>query len=95
MVRLEDVRFTPKFSCPHCAKDIRISDRYQRAFQVVSWTAGLGLPFCVGIRGWLLLVLWIPCSMLIMALWEYVGKYLFPPRLQLYVPKPTSTLGLD
>src|SRR5215470_13684125 len=85
-VRLEDVRFTASFSCPVCEKDIRVSERYKRAVMWLPWLAGLLIPYLLGVRSWLLLVLWIPCSWVIGFLWMYIGKYLLPPSLE----KPLS-----
>jgi hypothetical protein len=93
-VRLEDVRFGPRFPCPSCGKDIRISDRYQVTLKALGWILGILLPFGLGVRSWFLLICWVPCTMALFFIWMWTGKYLIPPRLQSCVFEPPSILGL-
>src|SRR5579863_3457205 len=105
-IRLEDVRFTPNFPCLHCGAEICVADRaYSRIIAWFAWTAGIGLPYAVTSKWWLALVCWIPTTWFIgfvlTFLWTYAGKYLCPPRVQLYVPprktaaEESSILHLD
>jgi len=88
------VRFTPTFPCPLCEKEIRVSDIYQRTMRVASWSVGLVIPYIFGGRLWFLLLYWIPCSMAVLFLWAYAGKYLLPPKLLRCVAEYPSILGL-
>ena len=80
-LRLEDVRFTPTFSCPVCEADIRISNGYRHARNWLSWALGLLIPYLIGARGWLLVLFCVPCTAVVGFLWAYAGKYLLPPKL--------------
>jgi len=93
-VRLEDVRFTPSFPCPACGKEVHVSDRYRHVLQTIGWLLGLVVPYAVGARSWVLLLVWIPCTMIVFSVWGYTGKYLVPPRLQTCASQPPSILGL-
>jgi len=93
-ISLECVEFTPAFPCPHCGKDIRVSDSYKRSMQWVSWTSGLLLAYLAGARYWFLLLCWTPSTMLVLFTWMYIGKYFLPPPLARCVLEPPSILGL-
>jgi predicted RNA-binding Zn-ribbon protein involved in translation (DUF1610 family) len=93
-IKLEDVRFAPKFSCPHCGEEIRVADAYRHTLQGVGWSLGALVPYALGVRSWLLLLAWAPCSMVLFGVWGYVGKYFVPPRLQSTRVNPPSVLGL-
>jgi|ERR1700687_856329 len=93
-VALESVRFTPTFACPNCGNHIHISDRYRLAFNWISWILGFVIPYVLGVRSWVLLLIWVPCSMTIVAIWAYAGKYALPPRLEKCVIDHPSILGL-
>lgn len=93
-VRLEDIRFTPAFCCPHCEKNIKVSQVYQR---VMRWLifALVGLILSVlGAKLWVLLLSWIPLAAFLVGLWTYAGKYLLPPRLEACLPESTRFQGL-
>ena len=94
-VRLEDVKFTPAFPCPHCDATIGVSDIYQRT---MIWTVAilaLLLPYLLGARSWLLLaLLWCPSMFVLIFLWAYAGKYWLPPKLVRSVVDRPSILGL-
>ena len=93
-VRLEDVRFTDKFLCPHCRKEIMVSKRYSRAVLWLPWIPGLLIPYLIGVRGWSLLLWWIVCTIAISFVWKYAGKYLFPPKLEKYSVEDSPFQGL-
>jgi len=96
-VRLEDVRFTPSFLCPVCEKEIRVSENYKRAVMWLPWLPGLIIPYLLGVRTWLLFLVWIPCTWVIGFLWMYAGKFLLPPKLERHStePGPFQGLGLE
>ena len=101
-VRLEDVKFTPKFSCPHCGKEICVASRvFERVTAWLAWSIGLAVSWELTQTWWMALVLWVPCTwgigFVLTFLWSYAGKYFFPPHLKPYVaPKDcSSVLGLD
>ncbi len=93
-VKLEAVNFLPKFQCPNCGKDIRVSQTYQRTMLPTIWIAGLIIPYVGGMSLWIALLCWIPIVWVMGFLWTYAGKYVFSPKLERYVPKQTSILGL-
>lgn len=102
-IRLEDVRFTPKFSCPFCGADICVSgDKFKRVIPWLAWPSGLAVAYVIFSKWWLTLALWIPFTWCIGGgmtfIWVYVGKYFFPPKLEKCVTKspvdPTSPLGI-
>ncbi|HLX74790.1 MAG TPA: hypothetical protein VKR26_08640, partial [Terriglobales bacterium] len=72
---------------------------FKRIKAVFDLTAGIVLPYAVTFKVWVALVCWIPTAFMVgivvAFLWSYAGKYIFPPRLQLYVPpqEQTSVLG--
>ena len=93
-VPLEDVKLTPTFSCPHCQAIIGASDAYRRT---MTWTVAilsLLIPYLLGAKYWLVLLLWVPLMAIMSFLWAYIGKYWLPPRLVRSVVESTSTLGL-
>ncbi len=94
-VRLEDVRFTPTFSCPVCEKEVRVSTSYQKAMRIASWSLGLLIAYILGQdRLWLVMLFWILCSAILTFLWAYAGKYLLPPKLEKCIPDPAPFQGL-
>lgn len=48
-IRLEDVRFTPTFSCPACQEEIQVSPLYLRTLWIAS--SALALAHCLYPRG--------------------------------------------
>ena len=93
-VALERVAFTATFACSNCGEHIHISDRYRRAFNWIGWILGLVIPFILGVRSWILLLTWVPCSMTVIAIWAYAGKYALPPKLEKCAIDLPSTLHL-
>lgn len=105
-IRLEDVRFTPTFPCPNCSAQVSVArlQEYKRLNGWLALTIGFALSYACTLKWWLALACWIPAmfvvGVVVAFLWSYAGKYLYPPRLELYVPhKPTreesSILHLD
>lgn len=92
-VRLESVNFLPKFQCPNCGKDIRVSKLYQRTMSAVIWPSGLATPYLLGATWWVMLLCWIPCVWVLGFLWTYAGKYMIPPKLE-SCKEATSVVGL-
>jgi hypothetical protein len=104
-VRLENVRFTPTFSCPACQKEIQVSPLYLKTLWMTSSAVALFIAYVLGARilgpdrFWLVtellvLLLWIPLAGILTGisafLWAYVLKYWLPPMLLLPVPDPPS-----
>jgi hypothetical protein len=93
-IRLEDVRFTSTFPCPHCGATIRVSQTYMRIMSWAIWVLTLLALYAFGIRWWVLLLCWLPLSALLVGLWAYAGKYCLPPRLERCEVELPSILGL-
>jgi len=93
-IRLEDVKFTPTFDCPHCGAVISISTLYQRTLTWVVAIVSLIVPFLFGAKYWLIALLWVPNMAILFFLWMYMGKYWLPPKLVRSTVGDTSTLGL-
>ena len=93
-IRLQDVKLTPTFSCPHCQAVIGASNAYQRTMTWTGAIASLLIPYLLGAKYWLVLLLWVPIMSVLFFLWAYMGKYWLPPTLVRSVVESTSTLGL-
>jgi hypothetical protein len=93
-VRLEDVRFTPKFPCPNCGQNIKVSEVYQRVMRWLIFALVAPIFWALGVKLWVLLLCWIPFAAFLVGLWTYAGKYLLPPRLERCVPEPAPFQGL-
>jgi len=95
-VRLEDVRFTPRFQCPVCQEDISVSAKYMRGMRIFCMATAWGLPVFFGVHNILILFLAsFPLYGLVIFAVAYAGKYLVPPRLQSTRPRPPGVLGLE
>src|SRR5579864_494929 len=82
-VRLEDVRFTPTFQCPQCEGYIKVSEKHQWVVRWLSWIPGILVLYAFGVRSWWVLMLcWLPCLCVGVALWTFAGYYLLPPKLE-------------
>src|SRR6266850_4329689 len=81
-VRLEDVRFTPAFTCPSCGKSIRVAEAYKTAVKWISFPVGPLLLWVLGQKLWVVLVWGLPLSLFLGGAWAYVGKYWIPPQLE-------------
>ena len=103
-VRLEDVKFTPTFSCPACQAEIQVSALYLKALGRISMVLALFIAYILSAdilgqdRSWsamflLSVLLWSLFSVILTAvlvfLWAYIVKYWLPPKLQRPVPDPT------
>src|SRR5438270_1637945 len=91
-VRLEDVKLTPAFPCPHCGVTIGISDTYRRTMTLTVATLALFIPYLLGASFWIMLLLWCPVMAILAFVWGYAGKYWLPPRLVLQLAEPPSIL---
>src|SRR5580698_7817637 len=80
--RREDVRFTPRFSCPNCGKGLCISGSYRRTMNYVVYLLSFLIPYALGVRSWFLLLSWLPSIWVLAGIWAYVGKYFLPPKLE-------------
>ncbi len=108
-VRLEDVKFTPTFSCPACQEEIQVSTLYQKTLRITCWSFALSIAYTLAVRMlgpdrfWLVtellvLLLGILFTSILAFLWAYLFKYWLPPKLLLPVagPDPPSHFqGLD
>lgn len=93
-IRLEDVKFTPTFDCPHCGAVISVSALYQRTLIWGVAIVSLMIPFLFGAKYWLVALLWVPNMSVLSFLWGYMGKYWLPPKLVRSEVDHTSILGL-
>ncbi len=62
----------------------------------MNWTVAIIsalVPYLLGAKFWLILLLWLPSTMILSFLWAYIGKYWLPPRLVRTV-EDSVTLGL-
>jgi hypothetical protein len=81
-IRLEDVRFTPTFSCPACQEEIQVSPSYQKTWRIMSYCLGLLPAYILGRETfYLVLLLWVLFTFIIGFLWLYFVKYWVPPKL--------------
>jgi DNA-directed RNA polymerase subunit RPC12/RpoP len=51
-VRLEDVKLTPTFPCPHCGAIVGASDTYQRTMICTVAILALLIPYLLEVRSW-------------------------------------------
>lgn len=59
--------------------------------QWLSWACSLVVLYAIGLRWWVILLGWIPASMLVISIWAYAGKYLLPPKLQRSTSDPRQS----
>jgi hypothetical protein len=93
-IRMEDVKLTPAFSCPHCSASIAASDGYHRMVKSITALSALVIVYVLGFKLWVAMLLWYPVMFLLVCVWAYVVKYWIPPTLVRSVAKDSSALGL-
>ena len=81
-VNLDEVQLTPSFTCPLCRGQISVSDRYKKYMFGICFVLSWSLPFLFGVRRPLILILVnLPAYCVLVGLYAYFLKHIFPPRL--------------